>query len=82
MHCPPPPEPLRGGGGFMDKLNSFLYAFGLRLGLHGRCQQKNIKWGEGIFPSFKCPESVFLDEGQGASGGVSIFENFFLTPDQ
>ena len=23
------------------------------------------------------PESVFLDEGQGASGGVSYFANFF-----
>ena len=28
------------------------------------------------------PESVFLDEGQGASGGVSYFANFLINLDQ
>ena len=41
------------------------------------------KGGEDFYSVYPPPsESVFLDEGQGASGGVSYFANFFINLDQ
>ena len=43
-------------------------------------QEKVIRGGEKVVAGR--PESVFLDEGQGASGGVSYFANFLVNLDQ
>ena len=36
----------------------------------------------GKIPFSVLAESVFLDEGEGASGGMSYFANFFINLDQ
>ena len=48
-----------------------------------RCFHLGLKLrGGGVLPHLRAPESVFLDEGQGESGGVSYFANFLINLDQ